>query len=107
MIGPRKMRLKSMLLRARKPTTFLLKICPVRVPVCRWTEAACSPWAFLVAEVLEAGAPFENLREREPQGALLVDVGREHGHAAQVAVLLREVEAVAHDELVGDLEADV
>src|SRR5690349_19366867 len=47
--------------------------------------------------------PFATPTRRE----LAVDVRREDADAAEVAVLLVVVEAVADDELVGDVEAEV
>src|SRR6266513_2936859 len=40
-------------------------------------------------------------------GRFRIDLGAEDAHEAEVAVQLAVVEAVAHDELVGDREADV
>src|SRR4051794_12306051 len=36
-----------------------------------------------------------------------IDVGREHRHVSEVAVVLGVVQAIAHDKLDGDIEADI
>src|SRR5699024_9191726 len=50
------------------------------------------------------GVPGRWTGRRDPPSSA-VDVRGEGGHVAQVAVALRVVQTVAHDELVGDVEA--
>src|SRR3712207_151062 len=72
MIGPLNMRLKSMVVTGYPP------------PPCGWL-------------VFAAGGTVRNGPWRDPNESF-VDVGSEHGDAPQVAVALREVEAVADHE---------
>src|SRR5687768_3901529 len=112
--GARRMRLKSMCVAGLAAPSLLLDHALVPRPcggaamvttVLRRTgrRSCCSTTAcstmFRRPAVQPAGGP----RRAVGSG---VDVGRERADDPQVAVLLGVVQPVAHDELVGDVEAD-
>src|SRR3954468_6399919 len=100
--GPRKMRLTSMS-RAWAPTSYQF----IRTTKRRYTRVLTKKTRSRVPSIVPVIAVIRlSGRECSPAGSG-VHVRGERADAPQVAVALGVVEAVAHDELVGDVVADV